>query len=100
LQALRKGADKHEKGVLEALASVPLATNTEATQVLHVRQLRIGMVIQEDVRNTSGNLIVSHGHPVTEGPRSPLRNYAEIGQLGTLELRVQMAPAGAGIGAA
>jgi len=89
ITTLRKEGKKYDKGVLEALASAKLSQNSEATELLAIRHLRVGMVIQEDVRNAGGGLIVSGGHEITEGSLQRLRNYAELGQLGKIELRVR-----------
>jgi len=90
LDALKKEGDKYDKGVLEALASAKMSSSADVAQVVPVRQLHVGMVIQEDVRNAEGNLIVGHGHEVTEGSLQRLRNYAELGQLEKIDLRVHM----------
>jgi response regulator RpfG family c-di-GMP phosphodiesterase len=90
LDALKKAGAKYDKGVLEALASAKMPSTTDATQVLSVKQLRVGVVIQEEVRNIGGNLIVSSGHEVTEGSLQRLRNYAELGQLKKVEFSVHM----------
>ena len=103
LDALRKERHKYDDGVLEALESAKMSNSADATQIVQVRQLRVGMVIQEDVLNVEGRLIVSHGHQVTEGSLHRLRNYAEIAQLKKVELRIHLpeaAPRASGASAA
>jgi len=90
LDALRRGPVRHDKSVLEALASAEMPTAGETVQSVQVRHLRVGMVIQEDVLNSSDRLIVGHGHEVTAGSLQRLRNYAELGRLKKIELRVHM----------
>ena len=88
LDALRKAGDKYDRGVLEALATAKTLSATDVTQVIPVRRLRVGMVIQEDVRNTDGNMMVGHGHEITEGSLQRLRNYAVLGLLEKADFRV------------
>lgn len=82
LEALNKEGEKYGKTILTALASaVPPSIKSVGAKRLGISQLRIGMLIQEDVRNKGGNLIVTAGHEVTPGSLARLTNHAKIDQL-------------------
>ncbi len=88
LEALRAAGNKYDKDVLEALATAKMPSAKDSAQLVPVHEFRVGMVIQEDVRNTGGSLIVSHGHEITEGSLQRLQNYAKLGHLTKVNFRV------------
>ena len=92
MAALRKEPDKYDKGVLAALSSAGSALGEMTTRVVPVTQIRVGMVLQEDVRSRDDNLIVSRGHQVTEGSLRRLRSYAELDRLQKVEFRASIGP--------
>ena len=82
LEALNKESERYGRTILTALASaVPPSIKTQGAQRLDITQLRIGMLIQEDVHNKGGNLIVAAGHEVSPGSLARLINHAKIDQL-------------------
>jgi CheY-like chemotaxis protein len=96
LDALSSTPGEYDEEVVEALRTARAPTAACVTQVLFVRELRIGMVIQEDLHNSEGNLIVSKGHCVSEGSLQRLRNYAELDLLEKLQVRVLLPTLGGG----
>ena len=96
LDALSSTPGEYDEEVVEALRTARAPTAACVTQVMFVRELRIGMVIQEDLHNSEGNLIVSKGHCVSEGSLQRLRNYAELDLLEKLQVRVLLPTLGGG----
>ncbi len=91
MRALRK--DEYDTGVLDAIASARINSRHFGTRTVSIRQLCVGMVIQDDVRNRAGNLVVTAGHEVTQGSLERLRNYSELDSLQTTEFRIEMGAA-------
>jgi len=90
LDALGEPKREREKEIFEALRTAKIPEAGDDARLISVRELGTGMVIQEDVRNVHGNLIVSRGHEVTEGSRQRLQNYAELGNLEKTEFRIHL----------
>jgi hypothetical protein len=86
--ALLKDSAKYGRKLIECLSTFDTTGSTSSDVIVPVNRLQVGMVINEDVRNADGNLIVGKGHQVTLGSLQRLRNYAELGQLDSGQLRV------------
>jgi len=81
VQTLTTDPRRFEKGILQALAHCRLRSLDGESRRIPVRELRIGMVLGEDICNTAGGFVAKAGLDVTEGVLSRLRNYAELGSL-------------------
>ena len=78
LATLRAPPTRHEKRVLEALATLFGANDgTPDLQVIALGDARLGMILQDDVRTDSGTLLVSKGYEVTESFLQRMRNFGE-----------------------
>ena len=89
IEALNKNVHKYGSRVLRALGSVDTVRGQSRTQKVSVEKLEVGMVLEDDIRNREGALIVSRGHEVTPSSLQRLRNYAQLDLLEGAELRVR-----------
>ena len=90
LGALRAEGRKYDRRVLDALATAEVFTDKTDVQLVSLLHLRVGMILEEEVRNTKGTLLVSRGHEVSGGSLQRLRNYAALKLLGKAEFRVRL----------
>lgn len=90
LEALRQEPRKYHPRVVEALATAGAHPAQDSVRLVPISQLLVGMVLEEDVRNVEGNLIVASGHQVTLGSLQRLRNYAELNLLDKREFRARV----------
>ncbi len=89
--ALRKG--RYDPRVLRLLESVELPGQCATVRSLAVRELRPGMVLDQDVVGRSGAKIVAKGTKVTPSLLARLRSYAELGGIaGPIRALVPGAP--------
>jgi hypothetical protein len=90
LDALRKQVESYGLSVVEAFASASVLAGATAVRLLPLSQLRLGMLLEEEIRNENDTLIVARGHQITDGSLQRLRNYADLGLLPKTEFRVRM----------
>lgn len=81
LAALAKQVPAHDDKLLAALADVALPGTSFSLKSLPIAKLGLGMILEEDVKNANGSLVVAKGHEITRGMLERLRNHAELGQL-------------------
>ncbi len=79
LDAVRKMKGSWDVGVLDALSSVTLPGQGKIAKMLTVAKLRVGMIVDADVRNKSGMVLVQKGHHITQGTLVRLINHAQLG---------------------
>lgn len=68
-------ANRYDSGVLEALAEVRGGNEPRDVREITIAQLRPGMVLIDDVRMSSGLLLVARGYEVTAGFIERVRNF-------------------------
>lgn len=91
LEALRKDVHKYSARILGALESAEPLFKSTPGMLLRVDKLEVGMILEEDIRNQDGALIVSKGHETTSSSLQRLRNYAQLDLLEKSEFRVREA---------
>ena len=89
LRALRTEGRKYERRILDALASAEVFTESTDVRLVSLAQLRVGMILEDEVRNSKGMLLVTRGHELSEGSLQRLRNYATLKLLSKAEFRVR-----------
>lgn len=88
LTAMKADKGRFDPRVLTALDGVEALGEDCVVALLSLPQLRLGMVIAEDLHNDAGLLVVPKGQQVTQTLLTRLRNYAELGRI-PLQFRVQ-----------
>ncbi|MBI4881559.1 MAG: response regulator [Planctomycetes bacterium] len=89
LVALRGEAGLYDPQVLAELEHVDLPGQGSTLHVLPVDELRVGMVLDEDLRNTGNMLLVAKGQEVSQSMLERLKNYERMGSLeGPVRVRV------------
>lgn len=78
---LAQATDGRPKALLSALARVPLASADEETRLATVADLRLGMVLEDEIRLEDGVLLVAQGHEVTDSLLARLRSFARRGSV-------------------
>jgi response regulator RpfG family c-di-GMP phosphodiesterase len=73
---LRKKVDARCKPYLEILENLDEEASVRPVKAVHVRDLVLGMTLDEDVRTKNGLLLVGKGQDVTDAVISRLRGYA------------------------
>jgi len=91
LDSLRKQGRGFDRRVLDALASCAPGIFDAAVSLLPLAHLRPGMLLDEDIRNNSGALLVPRGHELSRGSIERLRSYAELKLLPKHEFSVRAA---------
>ena len=92
LASLKTSPRKYGARVLQALDTIDAAGFDGSSCVLALGKLRVGMVLDEDVRKTDGTLVLSRGHELSEGSLLRLRNYSDLGLLAKRECQVVVEP--------
>lgn len=72
---LRGRSGSYDPDILEALAKLRGDSQDVRMVELQIRELRIGMVFGEDLKSSSGMLLVARGQEVTAGLLERLRNF-------------------------
>lgn len=90
LAALRSEGRKYHRRVLDALATAAIFTGKTDVRIVPLFQLRVGMILDEEVRSARDALLVTRGEAISEGSLQRLRNYAALKLLAKTEFRVQM----------
>ncbi len=91
LNTIRKEQDREGIRALHALKDAALMGDGHKRRRVAVTGMCLGMVLDEDVRSTSGVLIVSKGQRANAGMLARLRNYAELGTIND-QVHVLMPP--------
>ncbi|MEW6072110.1 MAG: HD domain-containing phosphohydrolase [Planctomycetota bacterium] len=78
IHALKQDGGKYDPRVLGALATVVVPGSDSRVHLVTIARLRVGMILEDEVRNTANNLILPRGHVFTPGSLLRLRNY--VGQ--------------------
>ncbi|GIX49669.1 MAG: response regulator receiver modulated metal-depenent phosphohydrolase [Candidatus Tectimicrobiota bacterium] len=73
---LRQHPEAYHPALVEALEDVDAAGTAMVLRLVTVRDLFPGMVLDEDVRTTSGVLVLAKGHEVTPALVQRLRSFA------------------------
>jgi response regulator RpfG family c-di-GMP phosphodiesterase len=95
LHAMAKRSGHYSPRLLKVLAGVELPGQHAVARSLPVQELRVGMLLDQDVRGTNGALIVASGNAISQGMLARLRNYAELGGItGLIRARVTEAKSG------
>jgi response regulator RpfG family c-di-GMP phosphodiesterase len=81
LERLRARAGWYDPEVLDALAHGPLPGAGFESQDVEIHALRCAMVLDQDVVNGSGIMLVGKGREVTEALLHRLRNFAATGAI-------------------
>ncbi|HVS17903.1 MAG TPA: HD domain-containing phosphohydrolase [Planctomycetota bacterium] len=91
LESLRRSHGDWESGVIEAFASIAVDRGEARVANLPVRDLHVGMTLDQDIVNTSGTVLMTRGFRLSPGTLERLRNYAQLG--GVVEpIRVLIPP--------
>jgi FixJ family two-component response regulator len=77
-----------DPAIAAAIATIEPVSGGTAIRTLPIRNLRIGMVLDEDLLDCEAKLVIAKGHELTAGLLERLRSYAQIGRIGGT-LRVQ-----------
>jgi len=81
LNALKSNEPPFDRRILRALTEAELQSSESVVQLLDLKKLTPGMVLDEDIRKTDDTLIVPKGHEITVGSLQRLANFAELGML-------------------
>lgn len=69
----------YEPRLLQILAHVTLPGKRMVSRSLHVQDLRVGMILAQDVLNSEGAMIVTKDSQITQSMLARLRNYSHVG---------------------
>ncbi len=75
IAALRSRGERHDAGVLGALAAMHGGGRPVEIVEVRVASLRVGMVLADDVKRTDGLLILAHGVEITASFIAHMKNY-------------------------
>jgi response regulator RpfG family c-di-GMP phosphodiesterase len=81
LQELAAQTGCYDPAVLEAARQMKLPSNEMRPVQVAVTRLVVGQILNQDVVNSAGSLVVSKGQVVTESMSARLRSYAELGTI-------------------
>jgi len=77
LERLRERAGRYDPKVLAAFRTLLGTETDEEVWSVGLDELKVGMVVVEDVRATTGLLVLARGQEVTEPLRQRLRHFAQ-----------------------
>lgn len=92
LAELRKNPHQYDRRFVEALED--FRPNRQSTEIraIQLRELRTGMILNENIRTESGILLALRGQEVTQTLIRSVRNFCDAGSLkGTVRVRVPVA---------
>jgi response regulator RpfG family c-di-GMP phosphodiesterase len=81
IRLMEKDKGRFAPKLLDLLSEVELPGQDLAVRALPVDSLKPGMIIDQDVRSSSGTLIVARGNAVSPSMLQRLRNYADAGNI-------------------
>jgi len=77
IESFRQHPEIYNPKIVETFASLTVGSSDNKIMRLSVRQLRVKMVIGQDVYSKNNRLLISRGHEVTEAALALLRRWAE-----------------------
>ncbi len=89
LDAMQQRAGRYDPQILGLLKDVEIPGHGSEVRMVSARELRVGMVLDQDIFNSSKILIVPKGNEINAGTLARLKNYAELGTIPAL-IRVRM----------
>jgi response regulator RpfG family c-di-GMP phosphodiesterase len=81
LARLRERPGAFDPAVLDALAGIPALSSENRRLTLAARQLAVDMVLDQDVLNQSGAVVVPRGHQITAAILARLRGHIDLGMV-------------------
>jgi hypothetical protein len=87
LSRLKLRPDQYDPLLVDALSDITISAMAYLPRRVTIGDLRTGMVLDQDVRNESGLLLIARGHEVTLPLLIRLRSLVSTGAIGT-QLRV------------
>ncbi|MCA8973933.1 MAG: response regulator, partial [Planctomycetes bacterium] len=90
LAALERERDSFDGGVIEALATAPIPDHRDASRIVPLCEVELGMVVQEDIVDLDGRVVLASGHTVTDGALQRLRNHVGLGRIDQRDCLVTM----------
>lgn len=92
LAAMRADEAAYDPHVLAVVPMLQPPGQDAVTETLPIEQVRTGMILDEDLSNGTGGLVVARGHEITTGMLERLRNYAHLGVIrGDVRVRIPVA---------
>lgn len=79
IECLRKNHGDWEPAIVTAISAIQVGSSTMTVDSVPVRYLRVGMVLDADVLNTSGRLLMARGFRLNAPTLERLRNHAQVG---------------------
>jgi hypothetical protein len=77
LNTMRSRDGVYDAHLIEAFAKLTVSGASVRVREITVAELRPGMTLADDVRSTTGHLLIARGHDSTEGLVERLRNLAD-----------------------
>jgi response regulator RpfG family c-di-GMP phosphodiesterase len=77
LNTMRSRDGVYDAHLIEAFAKITVSSASVRVREITVAELRAGMTLADDVRSTTGHLLIARGHDSTEGLVERLRNLAD-----------------------
>jgi response regulator RpfG family c-di-GMP phosphodiesterase len=74
---LKKDKNKYNTKVLEALESVPVQATPFVCEEMHIRQITVGMILDEDLRAPNGTLLVARDQAISYALLARIRNFCQ-----------------------
>jgi response regulator RpfG family c-di-GMP phosphodiesterase len=81
-QELRNYPQEYDPVLVGTLKTLPALTEAMELQTCAINELRIGMVLQEEVRTVNGILVVAKGQEITPSLMTRLQNFWEKKSIG------------------
>lgn len=79
IESLRRNHGDWERKVVEAIANIAIDEGKAQVANLPVRDLRVGMVLDADILNTGGAVLMARGFRLNPSTLERLRNYSQLG---------------------
>jgi response regulator RpfG family c-di-GMP phosphodiesterase len=77
LNTMRSRDGVYDSHLLETFAEITVTANAVRVREIELCELRAGMTLADDVRSTTGQLLIARGHESTEGLVERLRNLTD-----------------------
>jgi response regulator RpfG family c-di-GMP phosphodiesterase len=77
LDTMRSRDGVYDPHLIEAFSKITVSGASVRVREITVAELRAGMTLADDVRSTTGHLLIARGHDSTEGLVERLRNLAD-----------------------
>jgi response regulator RpfG family c-di-GMP phosphodiesterase len=79
LAALSRNPAQYDSKIVAALRDFTPTLGPTECRTINVRELRVGMILNEDLRSNTGILLAAKGHEVSAAVVKAVRNFAEQG---------------------